>query len=634
MRAPSCARARPARGRLFVAGLLAAAAAASSLSLAAAAEADPSSSGLKITLSAVLEAQDDLAGNGRRLLSYGGGGMGGHGGGMGGFSHGGGGGGGGGLSSSHGGASVGGGHGGGGGGNSFSGMSHSLGGSRPSMGGGNGGSSSFHGSSSTTTTGSLLSSSHGGGSAGAGLTRPSLGGGIGGGGGSGSSFNTGSFNHGFPSAWGTAPRPGFSSGASRPTPRPSVDGYGGGSSGLTRPSWSGSGSMSGSGGVYTHFMNNPANNMLRPEIGGGGSGSGFTRPNWGAGSTGGSVIINNNNHAGNHNPTTTTRPSFSWPQQQQQIRPPSVDRPPRLPDANPAFWQTYNNWGAWQGGCERYGYGTCYRTLLSFGDNRPSWSPYGSFWYGGYQQNRALWLQQSRPLFSYAWSNGLTSNLWPALLSSFAAASAGGNGGGVNSYAVSVAGQIADTGAPAAYAYGQAIANAEQGSDEWRALVDATAAIFCSSADSANAWSTAVGVAVNQDAKAGCQLLVEGYSKADKQCPGNKATVLQGVDRTTVGVLEKCGLVTAEEVAAGFAGAAKDGKVGQGSGGEVEADAASTGEEDSNYFGLPPAPAAPAAPAPSASTTVPSASGDPLADFLGDVFSGALGTTTVVSALG
>lgn len=104
--------------------------------------------------------------------------------------------------------------------------------------------------------------------------------------------------------------------------------------------------------------------------------------------------------------------------------------------------------------------------------------------------------------------------------------------------------QQTDGGYPTAYAYGQAIANAEPGSDNWRALVAATASVFCTSADSANAWSAAVAVAVEVEGnKNGCQLLTDAYAAAVQQCGQGLFTILDGVDQTTARVLQNCGLI-------------------------------------------------------------------------------------------
>lgn len=132
------------------------------------------------------------------------------------------------------------------------------------------------------------------------------------------------------------------------------------------------------------------------------------------------------------------------------------------------------------------------------------------------------------------------SYLWPSLLYSWQSA---WYQNAVPTYAVSVTNQIAEYGYPASYAYGNAIANAEQGSDNWRALTEATASIFCQSSSAADAWSSAIAVAVSVDQGNGCQLLADGYAAAASQCPGNNAQVLDGVDQTTVDVLTTCGIL-------------------------------------------------------------------------------------------
>jgi hypothetical protein len=150
---------------------------------------------------------------------------------------------------------------------------------------------------------------------------------------------------------------------------------------------------------------------------------------------------------------------------------------------------------------------------------------------------------------NYAFSNGYTSLLWPGLLYSFNTAYIDNS---VSSYAVATANAIADGGYPTAYTYGQAIQNAEYGSDNWRALVAATASLFCTSADSASAWGAAIAVAVEVDdgpnngnvqQSNGCRLLADAYAQAVQQCGQGLFTILDGVDQTTVRVLQTCGLI-------------------------------------------------------------------------------------------
>lgn len=158
---------------------------------------------------------------------------------------------------------------------------------------------------------------------------------------------------------------------------------------------------------------------------------------------------------------------------------------------------------------------------------------------------------------SYAFANGYTSLLWPGLQYGFGSAYRDNT---VGAYAVASANAIADGGYPTAYAYGQAIANAEPGSDNWRALVAATAAIFCNSADAASAWSAAIAVAVEvEDGPAdgarqsnGCRLLVDAYGAAVQQCGQGLFTVLDGIDATAARTLQTCGLIDA--VPAGYGG--------------------------------------------------------------------------------
>jgi hypothetical protein len=129
--------------------------------------------------------------------------------------------------------------------------------------------------------------------------------------------------------------------------------------------------------------------------------------------------------------------------------------------------------------------------------------------------------------------------LWPSLLWSWSSAWAYN---AVPQYSISVTNQINEYGYPASYAYGNAIANAEAGSDNWRALTEATATIFCTSSSAADAWGSAIAVAVSVNQGNGCQLLADGYAAAAQQCPGNNAQILDGVDQTTVDVLTACGI--------------------------------------------------------------------------------------------
>jgi hypothetical protein len=73
-------------------------------------------------------------------------------------------------------------------------------------------------------------------------------------------------------------------------------------------------------------------------------------------------------------------------------------------------------------------------------------------------------------------------------------------------------------------------------------LTQATATIFCTSSSAADAWSSAIAVAVSVNEGNGCQLLADGYSAAASQCPGNQSQILDGVDQTTVDVLTACGI--------------------------------------------------------------------------------------------
>jgi hypothetical protein len=143
-------------------------------------------------------------------------------------------------------------------------------------------------------------------------------------------------------------------------------------------------------------------------------------------------------------------------------------------------------------------------------------------------------------VFNSCWSNGWVGLLWPSLLYSWGSAYAYNS---VPDYSISVTNQITEYGYPAAYAYGNAIANAESGTDNMRALTEATAAIFCNSASAADAWSAAIAVAVSINQGSGCQVLTDGYSAAAQQCPGNQSQVLDGVDQTTVDVLTTCGIL-------------------------------------------------------------------------------------------
>jgi hypothetical protein len=172
---------------------------------------------------------------------------------------------------------------------------------------------------------------------------------------------------------------------------------------------------------------------------------------------------------------------------------------------------------------------------------RPKQHSYGAFFYNGWCNYNTIFIPTVVNVANYCFSGGYTSLLWPGLLFSFQSAFVDGS---VNTYAVATANAIADGGYPTAYAYGQAIANAEPGSENWRALVAATAAVFCNSADSANAWSAAIAVAVEVDGnKNGCQLLTDAYAAAVQQCGQGLFTILDGVDQTTARVLQNCGLI-------------------------------------------------------------------------------------------
>jgi hypothetical protein len=75
-----------------------------------------------------------------------------------------------------------------------------------------------------------------------------------------------------------------------------------------------------------------------------------------------------------------------------------------------------------------------------------------------------VWWGGCGGIFDWCWRGGYTAWLWPSLLYSWGSAWAYNS---VPAYSISVTNQIAEYGYPASYAYGNAVANAEQGTDNW-----------------------------------------------------------------------------------------------------------------------------------------------------------------------
>jgi len=119
--------------------------------------------------------------------------------------------------------------------------------------------------------------------------------------------------------------------------------------------------------------------------------------------------------------------------------------------------------------------------------------------------------------------------------------SAAKRGGIVPQFTKSVSGAVAQGGAPATLAFGEAIATAvAQGGDSSAAVAEATATAFCEGGSTAQSWANAYAVALSKDSK-GCLVLNEAKAMARAQCGAGAAEALSKAEATST-LLGFCGL--------------------------------------------------------------------------------------------
>lgn len=109
-------------------------------------------------------------------------------------------------------------------------------------------------------------------------------------------------------------------------------------------------------------------------------------------------------------------------------------------------------------------------------------------------------------------------------------------------FATAVADAISTGGAPARYAYGEAIATAIAAGDDGQAAVaEATAEAFCAGGATASSWASAYAVALEKDAR-GCLVLSQARAMAEVKCGASGAQAFSKAQTTSV-LLGFCGLL-------------------------------------------------------------------------------------------
>ena len=112
----------------------------------------------------------------------------------------------------------------------------------------------------------------------------------------------------------------------------------------------------------------------------------------------------------------------------------------------------------------------------------------------------------------------------------------------VQQFTRSVSDAVAQGGAPARLAFGEAIATAvAQGGDSQAAVAEATATAFCEGGSTAQSWASAYAVALSKDSQ-GCLVLNQAKALAQAKCGAGAAESISKAEATSL-VLGFCGLI-------------------------------------------------------------------------------------------